>query len=107
MQTWIGFNFCQECLVLLSISFPPISTALSQVLTRQVWVRCMPGDGIEFVVAHDSLCRSCFDHAAYRHHAFDLLRAFVNEVAHKDRGPIWMPVGTISVPIPHMGEQCM
>ena len=53
MQRRISINLIQKGSMLLSIAFTPTPTVLPQIFARQVRVRGMPCNGIEFVIPHD------------------------------------------------------
>ena len=79
----------------------------SQELAIVVWVRGVPRNGIELVVAHDCLSAAGIDHATDGHDAFQLPWSPVDEVSDKDRGAIFMTVGAAPIRIAKFGQQTM
>ena len=66
----------------------------------------VPGDGVQFMVAHDRERDTGVNHAACNIHRADLCRAAVNEIADEDRLALVVTPGAARVAIAELAEQC-
>ena len=79
----------------------------TQIFAVRRWVRRMPGNRVEFVVSHDRLGRSSFDHPAHGRDTFQLLASAIDKVAYEYRTAIRMSVCAVSINVPKFVQQGM
>lgn len=77
----------------------------AQKFTRPAHIRCVPGNGVEFVVAHDGQRGSRFDHATHQADGTHLIGATVDEIADEDRLAVGMPPAPGIIAVAHSVQQ--
>lgn len=105
VQVRLAFHLTQKGSVLVPVDLALGTGAAAQVFATMQRVGCVPGDSVEFVVAHDSLRTARVHHAPHGHHAVNLAWPTVYEVAHKDCRPDWMAIGALRFPVTQFGKQ--
>ena len=85
----------------------PISRLLmiAQEFAGVLRVRCHPGDGIEFVIAHDAPGGSRLNHASHEIHGRQLLRPAIDQIPDENRRPPGMPERSRVLTISQMLQQ--
>ena len=95
MQAWVMLDLCQEGGVLSSIVLTELTTMRTQEFIWPNWVRRVPCNGVELVVAHDCHRTLRINHAPHGHHAVDLPGLFaIYKITDKNGCTTWMSVGT-------------
>src|ERR1035438_7389613 len=107
MQLWLSLNFGQKGRVLFPVLLAIFTVVRAQIFARALEIGSVPGDGIQFVIAHDYERCSSIHHAAHSVDGAHLRRAIsINEVAYEEGLPPWVAPGTGRVAIAEFAQQC-
>jgi len=106
MQCGIVLDLGEKRRVLPAVALAPLrAVARTQVFTRLIRIRRVPGNRIQLVVAHDGERRSRVHHPAGDGHRANLRGTAIDEVADEDRRPFGVAPGAGSLAVSQRAQQ--
>src|SRR5206468_8790778 len=108
MQRGFVLDFSQEGRVLFSVLLTPFCTVMrSQVLSGPAWIRSVPCDGVQLVVAYDRLCGTRVHHGPHGIDRANLCRPSIDKVAHEDGRTLLMSPRAAPVAVAEQAQKVL